>query len=152
MKLRLAFTLILLFVSLTLSGCNSEPPTPGALTTFAAVCNKENEGKRLALEGYLRLPDSFTGDASVVTRLFETADFIGTPVASTIPIGEGPNTMDMVPKQYSDADLKFRASDGSALGYGDKIQLSGTMYFPSSLADVDFTCGLSNPLIEKAAG
>ena len=53
MKLRLAFTLILLFVSLTLSGCSSEPPTRGELTTFAAVCNKENEGKRLALEGYL---------------------------------------------------------------------------------------------------
>ncbi len=153
MKLRFALYSLTCSLLVTLAACSSasEPPTSGELTTFDAVCNEANEGKRLALEGYLSLPTAFTGDFSVVMRLFETAERNGTPVGSTMEFGEGPHTLDQVPTQYSDADLKFRAHDGTTLGYLDKVRLSGTMYYPASSASVDFTCGLTNPLIEKVS-
>ena len=63
---------------------------------------------------------------------------------------KAPNTMDNLPSSYSDASLIFRTNDGQTLGYQDKVHISGTVYFPASTATVEFTCGLDNPLIEKA--
>ena len=46
-----------------LAGCGAEPPTAGQATPFAAVCARENDGRRVAVDGYLIFPDSFTDSA-----------------------------------------------------------------------------------------
>jgi hypothetical protein len=154
------FTLLgLSLAAVALVACSEGPPTPGEPRDFSSVCDKANDGHRVAVEGYLRLPDqiqvykSSSGSVDekiVVVRLFESGKFQGTPIGVNIDFGTGPNTMADIPGEYifTDDDLQVHRADGQTAGYGDKVKISGTVYFPTSVADVEFTCGLSNPLIE----
>src|SRR5690242_14554973 len=58
-----------------LAGCGSEPPTAGDATAFSAVCERANDGRRVAVDGYLIFPESFSDSQSVVLRLHETDAF-----------------------------------------------------------------------------
>ncbi|MBV9328780.1 MAG: hypothetical protein JO352_34145 [Chloroflexi bacterium] len=84
---------------MALVACSEGPPTAGQPVDFSSVCDKANDGHRVAVDGYLRLPDQIE---------------------------------------------VFRSSSG----FGDKVKVSGTVYFPTSLADVEFSCALSNILVE----
>jgi hypothetical protein len=144
--------------AVALAGCD-QPPTAGAPKTLANVCDRENDGKRVALDGYLSLPSSYTESASsqsapVVIRgaLAQSGDV----TFVWIPYGSGPNAMEKVPDEYSQTDLKVYATDGGAIGYKDHVRVSGTVAFPSQRPyDIDsaggklLDCGLNNPLIEK---
>jgi uncharacterized Zn finger protein len=125
---------LLIGLGAILAACSSEPPTPGTLTTLDAACDKANEGKRIAVEGYLKLPDSFKGDSSVLMRIKGTLnDNFPAKIATSISSakdGKAPNTMNILPKSYSEDDLVVRASDGSVLKYDSKVRVSGKMYFP----------------------
>ena len=125
-----------------------EPPTAGELKEFAALCDKANEGKRVAVVGYPRFPEKFTGTSSVVLRLYEKADYAGAPVGVQTPIGRQANQAELAPKEYTDKDLKVHTADGQVAGYGTKIKVSGKVYYP--LVGQDFKCSLENPLIELA--
>lgn len=141
---------ILLVLSLLLLvSCSQEPPTVGVDQSFATACDEANEGTRIALQGFLRLPDSFTGDESVVLRLYETDAFDGVPVGVTVPIGTEANQMADVPISYSDNDLEIHLNDGQTAGFGTPVKVSGRVYYP--LVDQDFDCGLENVLIEPAS-
>jgi hypothetical protein len=120
--------------------------TVGEVKESGAVCDKANDGKRVAVEGYLRFPSSFKGGGSVVLRLYPSADPGGKPIGVQMPIGGQPNQMEMPPKKYSDRDLKVRLTDGQVVGADTKVRGSGTVYFPT--VDQDFTCALSEPLVE----
>ena len=140
------------------TGCD-EKPTAGAPKTLADVCDRANDGKRVALEGYLSLPSSFTEGASsesapVVIRgdLPEAGDV----TFVWVPYGSGPNSMEKVPDTYSQKDLKVYVTDGGAVGYKDHVRVSGTVAFPSRRPYEVSTqngrlldCGLNNPLIER---
>lgn len=39
-----------------------------------------NNGKRIAAGGHLRFPDSFTGDQSIVLRMYQASDSSGAPI------------------------------------------------------------------------
>jgi hypothetical protein len=149
MKLLRIVLFILLPVILT-SACASKqgPPTAGELRDFATVCDKANEGKRLAVEGYLRWPKSFTGTTSAVLRLYPAADASGSPIGVQIRIGKEPNQLELPPKQYTDRDLKVHLANGEVAGVEKKVRISGNVYFPT--VSQDFTCALENPLAEKA--
>jgi hypothetical protein len=117
---------------------------------FAAVCDAGNKGKRVAVDGYLRFPDSFSGDLSVVLRLYQNADGSGTPIGVQTRFGELTNQVEMVSDQYTDENLKVHITNGQDVGFDTRVRVSGTMYVPGSSATVEFACGLENPLIEKA--
>lgn len=139
---------ILCALVMALAGCSEAgPPTAGEPVAFAAACSSES-GRRVSVEGYLRLPDEFTGDQSVVLRLYETDAFEGTPIGVQIRFGSEANQIAMVPQSYSDDDLQVRLADGQATGYGTRVKVSGSVYFP--MVAQDFTCGLENPLVELA--
>ena len=134
-----------------LAACGGAPPaalTAGEVKDFAAVCEKANSGKRVAVEGYLRLPDSFTGDQSVVLRLYKAADFAGAPIGVQVKIGAQANQAERVPKQYTDRDLKVHLASGQMIGVGTRVKVSGNVYSP--LVSQNFACALENPLIELA--
>lgn len=146
--------LITLSLALLLLSCGSnEAPSKGELKTFETACDKANDGKRIAVEGYLMLPEEFSGDLSVLLRVNSKPERSEQAVvAANVKIdkeGKAPNSINYLSTSYNDDDLIFRTADGQTLGYQDKVRISGTMYFPSSIAKVEFTCGLSNPLIEK---
>jgi hypothetical protein len=150
---------------LALAACEG-PPTVGESRDFAGVCDRANDGHRVAVEGYMRLPDTITVDKPargggddveiLVVRLFRTPNFDGTPIGVDIDFGSEPNTMDEIPngaRGYTDADLKVHAATGQTVTYGQRVKISGRVYFPvSGLSHVEFTCGLSNPLIEPVTG
>jgi hypothetical protein len=146
MNLRILTVLSLAIVLLT--ACNQEPPTVGEATAFATACDRANDGKRVAVEGYLLFPESFTGDESVVLQLYETDDFDGTPIGVTLKFGSEANQVELVSDQYTDEDLKVHLSDGQVAGFSTKVKASGKVYFP--LVDQDFECGLDNVLMQPA--
>lgn len=141
-----------------LSGCD-EAPTAGAPKTLANVCDRANDGKRVALDGYLSLPSSFTeGMSSESAPIVIRGDVpeSGDVTFAWVPYGSGPNSMDKVPDTYSQKDLKVYTKDGAAIGYRDHVRISGTVAFPSrrpyevsSPGGRLLDCGLNNPLIEK---
>lgn len=150
--------------ALVLAACSEGPPTVGQPRTFDTVCDKSNDGKRVAVEGFLRLPETITvetnrrtGSATeiVVVRLFQSGAYAGTPIGVNFDFGRDPNTMEELPRpQYSDADLKVHLTDGRTATYGQRVKISGTVYFPNQVLksdSVDFDCGLDNPLVEMTA-
>jgi len=132
-----------------LTACSQTAPTVGTSRSFAEACDESNDGQRIAVEGFLRLPDSITVNVGPILRLYETDSFLGTPIGVSLDFGSEPNQIDTVPDSYVDSDLNVHLADEQVAGYGTKVRISGKMYYP--LADVDFECGLSNPLVELAS-
>ena len=147
MRFRLLLVCFWLVLAVVACGGN-EAPTRGTDTPFASVCDESNKGERVAVTGYLRLPDSFTGDLSVVLRLFETDSFSGTPIGATVRLGTEANQIENVPDSYTNNDLKVHLANGQVAGYGTPVRVSGKVYYP--VVDQDFVCGLENLLIEPA--
>lgn len=135
-----------------IAGCGESPKGPGVPTTFDAVCDKANDGKRLLLEGYADFPESFKSkEASIMMRLRPALDQRTSVVGIAVPLGNGPNQVEMPPKKFTSANMKLHTQDGKVLGPRDKVKVSGTLYLPSSMAQVEFKCGLSNVSIESAS-
>ena len=143
---RILFIGLLIFCA-ACGGGSTEPPTAGETKEFASVCDKANEGKRVAVAGFLRFPEKFTGTSSVVLRLYAGGDYAGTPIGVQTRIGNQANQAELAPKEFTDKDLKVHTSDGQVAGYGTRVKVSGKVYYP--LVGQDFKCALENPLIES---
>ena len=144
-----AWSLLVPFLSaLAIIACVPASPQPGELLGFTGACDKPNEGQLIAVEGFLRLPDSFDGMDTVVLRLYPDAAFTGIPIGATISFGSGPNQAEPIPGSYRDADLRLHLSNGQIVPFGTKLRVSGRMYYP--VLTQDFTCGLQNLYLEEA--
>jgi len=148
MTLRRIFCIGLLIFCAACGSSAPEPPTTGEMKDFASLCDKANEGKRVAVTGFLRFPEKFTGTSSVVLRLYESGDYAGAPIGVQTKIGNQANQVELAPKEFTDKDLKVHTSGGQVAGYGTRVRVSGKVYYP--LVGQDFKCGLENPLIEPA--
>jgi len=139
---------MLILCVFALVACGDTPPTTGTNTAFADVCTKANDGKRIAVDGYLRFPESFTDDGSVILRLFQTDAFKGDQIGVQTKFGTQPNQVENVADHYTDADLKVHQGDGQVVAYGIKVHVSGMVYFP--IVAQTFPCALENPLVATA--
>ena len=148
MSRRLLITLSL--IGVLLAACSQPVPIVGEAKDFAVVCDKANDGKRVAVEGYLRFPNSFTGDQSVVLWMYKARDLGGKPIGVQIEFGTQANQIDKVTNQFSDSDLNIHLANGQTAGFGQKVKVSGTVYFP--LVGQEFDCALENPLVEAIGG
>jgi hypothetical protein len=139
------------FFSLFLAACGeSGPPTRGVPVAFDSVCEKANEGKRVMVEGYLSFPDGFhKTDVTVMLRMRPSMTVEDTPLGVSATLGNQANNLEMPPDRYKKSDLKVHLADGQVAGYTDKVKVSGTLYFPSSIAHVEFKCGMDNTLYER---
>lgn len=136
-------------VALTCTACGpteKKPATPGEVKAFASVCDKANDSKRVAVEGYLRLPEEVNRKIGPVLRLYPTPEFSGRPIGVSTEIGSQPNQIAMIPKEFTDKDLKVNIANGQVAGFGEKVKVSGDVYYP--MVGQDFQCALSNPLVE----
>jgi len=139
---------LIAFAFAACAGAEKKPPTAGELKNFAEVCDQANEGKRVAVEGFLRLPDKVNLKTGPVLRLYPTTEFAGKPVGVSTEIGSGPNQVAVLPKEFADKDLKVKTANGQVAGFGTKIRVAGDMYYP--VVGQEFPCALSNPLVELA--
>jgi hypothetical protein len=149
MSLRRLFAIgLFAFVSAACGSAEKKPPTVGEAKEFATVCDKANDGKRVAVEGYLRLPDEVNRKTGPVLRLYPTTDFSGKPVGVSTEMGSQPNQVAFIPKEFTDKDLKVNMANGQVAGFGTKVRVSGDVYYP--MVGQEFPCSLSNPLVELA--
>jgi hypothetical protein len=144
-----------LLLGALVAGCGG-PPTPGELKTLDTVCDRAKDGKRVAVEGYLALPDSFKDDKVSAPLLIRAAPQPGgAEIFVWVPYGDGPNTLDKVPDKYSQTDLKVRTKDRAPVGYQDKVRVSGTLVFPAvnpvAATNASVKCGFNTPLVESAS-
>jgi hypothetical protein len=137
-----------LVLALLAAGCEMPEPTPAAVQPFASVCDEANVGQRLGVRGYLRLPETNTGDFSIVLRLYETPDFSGRPIGVSVRLGDLPNRAETLPSSYTDEDLAVRLADGTVTSIGTPVVVSGSVYAP--VTEQEFACGLENVFL--AAG
>jgi hypothetical protein len=137
-------------LALVLGACESGPPTRGVPVAFNSVCEKANEGKRIMVEGYVNYPHLFhENDVSLMLRMRPSLALQETPLGVSAKLGDQVNNVELPPEHFKQSDLKLHLADGQVVGYADKIKVSGTMYFPSSIAQVEFKCGLSDTLYER---
>ena len=130
-------------------------PTAGELKDFDGVCDRDkNNGKRVAVEGYLRLPKSILGPKSqaVVLSLYKGPDFSSEPIevpmkflGQSNEFGGQANELESLPTEYDQEDLKVHLATGQVAGFGTKVRVSGQV-------DMDSVpkCRLLNPLVELA--
>jgi len=147
-KLAYVFAVPLLFSAFgSLGACTSGPATVGVPKEFPAVCDKANDGKRVAVEGYLRFPSVIRKEI-LMLRLYKEGDLRGAPLGVSADFGSQANQVEKPPKQFADGDLKVHLADGQVAGFGTKVRVSGEVYFP--IVEQEFQCALSNPLVEVA--
>jgi hypothetical protein len=92
--------IVVSLIVLTCTACGStekKAPTPGEVKAYASVCDKANDGKRIAVEGYLRLPEEVNRKIGPVLRLYPTPEFTGKPIGVSTEIGSQPNHIAMIP-------------------------------------------------------
>ncbi len=164
------FILAILFL---LAGCNtkSEPPTVGQKVSFDRICDRSNDNKRIAVEGFLTLPEKVSSKDKISVLLeIRSAKDVNKPgrVGIWTPYGKlanqiapidtalrAPNSTEKAKLKdlgksklsYTHADLKVTTSDGKSIGYLDRVRVSGKVGFPSKVSVSP--CVLNNPLIEK---
>jgi len=105
------------------------------------------------LEGYLAFPENFTYRGNQDTIILRLRPALESPLAvgAGAHIGNGSNSVELPPKSYRSDDLRVHTADGQVFGYRDKVRVSGTMYYPGSMAKVEFKCGLTNSLYESVS-
>ena len=147
--LAIRFFIVFSLLALALAACGpAKTPAAGEAVQFSNACDKANNGKDVAVEGYLRFPESFTGSTDVILRLFATNNYDGAPVGVQIDFGSQANQVKAVTDQYSDSDLTVFLANGQPAPYGTKVKVSGYVYFPAT--SQDFACGLETPFVESA--
>jgi hypothetical protein len=142
-------------VVFALVACGDTPPSTGAPRDFASACDLANDRLRVRVDGYLRLPDSFSGVRGavndVVLELYQASDFNGRGIGVLTEFGTQSNQLEKVAARYSDTDLKVHLSDGQVALYGTKVRISGKVTFPDYVGwNQNLLCRLDNPLIDPA--
>ncbi len=112
------------------------------------ACARFNEGQQIAVEGYLRLPDTLTSTTSVELRLYRDVGFHGRTIGVPVLFGDGPDQAQEITASFSDQDLIVHLADGSPVPFRTRVRVSGRMHIP--VGPSNFLCELENPYIEKA--
>jgi hypothetical protein len=135
-----------------LAGCgDGVPPGDGTVVTFDTVCDKGNEGKRVALEGFLDFPDRFNAKAAtVVMKLKAAPTQTSRTIGARVKLNAGNNALAAPPDKYNENDLRAISHDGKPAGYRTRLKITGTMTYTDSLETRAFTCHLADTRIELA--
>ena len=122
-SLAIRFCLAFSLLALSLTACSAaKTPAAGESVQFSNACDKANEGKNVAVDGYLRFPKSFTGSSDVILRLYETDSYDGASVGVQIDFGTQANQVKTVTDQYSDSDLTVFLANGHPAAFGTKVK------------------------------
>lgn len=146
--MRAAIFAVVVSASICMAACTSQTAYPGTLQDFASACGKFNEGQQIAVEGYLRLPDTLISRSSVELRLYRDLGFRSRPIGVIMAFGDGPNEAARIVAPYHDQDLKVHLADGLLVPFRTRVRVSGKMAIP--IGPSNFGCVLENPYVERA--
>lgn len=140
--------LVIVGMASCMAACVPASPSAGLLQAFAQVCDQANQGLRVAVEGYLRLPDTLTDTGSVRLRLYRDSTYGGKPIGVSMRFGDGPNQASAIKSSFVDSDLKVHLANGKPVPFGTRLRVSGTVRFP--IPPQDFDCELDDLYVELA--
>lgn len=137
------------------SSANSKPEAP-KVTAFGEICQTNNHGKDITVEGYVWTTKSvnckrtsrFTRLCAV--ELYDNPQHTGKPITVRFKEGSGSSEMESLPEKFSPADLKFKTVNGIFVTANDKLRLSGYTENKPDAEDVkEFGCFINVKKIEK---
>jgi hypothetical protein len=112
------------------------------------VCDiEETEWEWVRVTGYLKLPAVIVGpESSYDLYLSDSPEVINDDggVEINIKVGDGPNEVRALPKEYRDEDLKVETYNGLIVGHRDAVTIWGIL----DNKDKDF-CEIEVKMIEK---
>ncbi len=133
-------------------GCGADVSVgDGKVVAFDTVCDKDKEGKRVTLEGFLDFPDRFNAKASsIVMRLQAAPTRTSRVIGARVKLNAGTNTIVAPPDKYNETDLKAVTHDGKSAGHKTRLKIAGVMLYSESLDTREFKCFLTGAQIEIA--
>ncbi len=88
--------------------------------------NKENDGKKVVIDGYITTLDSFYSDGDDLRMLLVEDGGEGQMDVKIKVDDKDSNTMDMLPDMYYDSNVKLRDENGNVVNiFEDKLELVG---------------------------
>ena len=118
-----------------MASCSSEP----VVVTPDTICNSENAGGVVIIEGTLMFPN--TMDMVSSYPLVLTLDD-GQEITVKTSVGSGTNEVNKVGESYGDDELMIKGSAGGSITYVDRVRVQ---------ADIDDNCKLSDPTFTLVA-
>jgi hypothetical protein len=109
---------------LTVSACGSAEPPPAV--SIAEACSADYDGQPATVNGFFQLDFMVFCTDSCLLDFAETPEG-ESPLAPDIKVGSGRNQMRALPEDFQDADFQITTDDGTVLGLGDPVQISGEM-------------------------
>jgi hypothetical protein len=85
-----------------------------------------NVTTKVTIEGYVGAPSSLKVCSDTCDfDLFAEPGNKGKRVNADVPVGDGRNQFERLPKNFSDKDLKLHTQDGKVVGVGSKVRITG---------------------------
>jgi hypothetical protein len=100
---------------------------PKAITFADARDTTDLDESRVTIEGYVKVGSSiYESEYGVTIQLWERKNQVkGDYVGISLNTGSGNNEMKSLPDDYKTSDLTLKDDKGQAVGYGDKIRVTG---------------------------
>lgn len=119
--------LIAALAALILVGCARE----AADVAFADACDPVYEDQYISTVGYFAAESSVYcsntgGDYRCGLDFFDAPGSANRLTADVLE-GNGRNQMAQLPDSYTDADLQIKADDGTVIGVGQRVRITGEM-------------------------
>lgn len=109
--------------ALAVGGCGGGAQPPAALT-LATACDAGNEGRHVAVDGYLRFPDRLRISRTAQIAMFSAPGGDGDRQRVEFTIGDGPNQLERPALQYTPTSLRVRAADGAEVTINDRVRVT----------------------------
>ncbi len=109
---------------LSLAACGPAEPPP--LVSLEAACAPENDGKPMSVAGYFQLSSMVFCTDSCTLGFSDKPDG-ESQLSPDIKVGGGNNQMRELPDNFTADDFQATAQNGTVLGLGDRVQISGKM-------------------------
>lgn len=127
----------LLALAALAAACGS-PPTPVA---HAEVCAPERDGTFVQTDGYFATGSSIYCSNTGSSDLECGFEFVASPdetegFTADVAEGSGRNQVAEIPEDFTPEDIQFLADDGTALGLGEEVRISGRLLVGEGQSEV----------------
>ncbi|HEU4716406.1 MAG TPA: hypothetical protein VFU15_01155 [Bacteroidia bacterium] len=113
---------------------------PPVNISFDQLSDKNYDGKKVIVEGYVAAPtSSYVSSTSAQIDFYGRKDqfYAANNVIVSVPVGTGKNTMYSLPDKYTPEDIKITADDKSEIHAGDHVRITGKLSANGMYSSID---------------